>query len=115
MDLNQLTSHIQKRKRDCQERVGSGVGEAVGFTVMLALADSTPVDCAAGEAAFAAVCPLAAAAFLSASVVTSAVSGSTNILMFSLFWAKSTVVVAKQSVLYTRLRLLQYALAKLST
>lgn len=110
-----MTSHIQKRKRDCQERVGSGVGEAVGFTVMLALADSTPVDCAAGEAASAAAVPLAAAASFSASVAVAAISGSTKILMFSLYWAKSTVVVAKQSVLYTRPRLSQYAVAKLST
>jgi len=115
MDLNQLTSHIQKRKRDCQERVGSGVGEAVGFTVMLDVADSTPVDCAAGEAASAALVLLAAAASFSASVVTSATVGSTNILMFSLFATKSTVVVAKQSVLYTRPRSLQYAVAKSST
>jgi hypothetical protein len=91
MDLNQLTSHIQKRKRDCQERVGSGVGEAVGLFVAPLVADSIPVDWAAGEATLAAVAALVAAVDLSASEAVSTTAWSTKNLMFSLFEAKSTV------------------------
>jgi len=91
MDLNQLTSHIQKRKRDCQERVGSGVGAAVGESDVALVAVSIPVDWAAGEATLAAVSALEAAEDMSASEAVSTTAWSTKNLMFSLFWAKSTV------------------------
>jgi hypothetical protein len=86
IDLNQLTSHIQNRKRDCHDSVGSGVGEAVGDAEVDEVDDSTPVESTV-EAALAAVLAAAATVFFVSSVTVSATVWSTKNLMLTLLAA----------------------------
>lgn len=100
MDCQKLTSHIQKRNRDCHERVGSGVGAAVGVPELAGSAVAT-VASTSVLASAAATAEVAAAAF-SSSVTVAAMSSSMLILMLILKLVGSREYVAKQLVPYTR-------------